>query len=73
MTTPNGISINGTFGKFIAAVVIALLIAGVVGIWNMNGTMNRLVATVDFIRATQMDMAKDVRENTERIYRYRNE
>ncbi len=67
----SSIIINGTFGKFIAAVVVILLAAGVVGIWNMNGTMNRLVATVDFIRATQIEMAKDVEDNTDRIYRYR--
>ncbi len=73
MPTTSAVTVNGTFGKFIAAVVIALLIAGVVGIWNMNGTINRLVATVDFIRATQIKLAVDVEENTDRIYRYRNE
>ncbi len=73
MTAESSITINGAFGKFIAATVIVLLSAGVIGIWNMNGTMNRLVATVDFIRAAQIEMAKDVEDNTERIYRYRNE
>jgi len=73
MPSVNSVVINGTFGKFIAPTVIVLLTAGVIGIWNMNGTMNRLVATVDFIRATQIEMAIEVQENTDRIYRYRNE
>ena len=63
----NAIAINGAFGKFIAAVVIALLIAGVVGIWNMNATLNRLVVTVSFIKEAQMKMDLEVQENADGI------
>ncbi len=63
----NGIRIDGTFGKFLAAVVIVLLCAGVVGIWNMNGTLNRLVVSVEFIRGEQVQMGREVRRNSDRI------
>jgi len=60
--------VNGTLGKFIAGVVIILLAAGVVGIWNMNGTMHKLVATVEFIKDAQVRMGEDVEDNADRIF-----
>ena len=66
----NGIRINGAFGKFLAAVVIALLCAGVVGIWQMNGTLNKLVVAVEFIKIEQVRMAEEVRGNSDRIGRF---
>ncbi len=63
----NEIRINGAFGKFLAAVVIVLLTAGVVGIWQMNATLNRLVVSVEFIKVEQVRMGNEVRRNSDRI------
>jgi len=69
MTTPSSIIVNGTLGKFLAAVVVILLATGVVGIWQMNGTLNRLVVSVEFIKAEQVEMDTKVEKNTDRIHR----
>ena len=63
----NGIRIDGNFGKFLAAIVIVLLTAGVVGIWQMNGTLNRLVVSVEYIKAEQVRMGAEVRRNSNRM------
>ena len=65
----NGIRIDGTSGRFLAAIVILLLSAGVIGIWNMNATLNRLVVSVEFIKSEQVRMGNEVRENSNRIGR----
>ena len=63
----NGIRIDGNFGKFLAAIVIVLLTAGVIGIWNMNATLSRLVVSVEFIKAEQVRMGNEVRRNSTRM------
>ena len=65
----NGIRINGIVGYVVASVVIFLLGAGVVGIWNMNGTLNKLVVAVEFIKLEQVRMAEEVRDNSDKIGR----
>ena len=65
----SGIQINGAFGKIIATIVVALLIAGVVGVWNMNSTQAKMITHIEWIIDTQVKMGKRVEENRSRLDR----
>lgn len=55
-----GSPLNGGFNKFLVGVMIVLLTAAVIGVWQMNSNLSAL--------ATDMDWLKDaVKSNTARL------
>ena len=58
----NSIQINGALGKSVAAIVVALLIASVIGVWNMNGQLNRIATDLTWLK-------QQVQSNTTRLDR----